>query len=127
VSVSTSTEKKVRGGDRTQMRAEERLPPQPLAARGCWLEAVPKEDPHYGVAAHLMAEVTQRADQPRVPQLGFSVAIWTTSWSTSTATVERPGGRRAEPSDLRAISSRYQRRIVSGVTWPASSPSRRRP
>ena len=30
------------------------------------------------VASDLVAEVVQRADQPRVPQLGFSVAILTT-------------------------------------------------
>jgi len=56
----------VRGGDRAQVRAEKGLP-HPLAARGCWLEAVPKQDPLDGVAADLMAEVTQRPDQPRVP------------------------------------------------------------
>jgi hypothetical protein len=88
---------------------------------------MPKEDALDGVAADLMAEATERADQPRVAQVGFSVAIRTTSCSTSTATVGRPIRRRAEPSYLRAISSRYQRRIVSGVTRPANSPSLRRP
>jgi hypothetical protein len=38
-----------------------------------------------------------------------------------------PVRRRAEPSYLLAISSRYQRRIVSRVTRPANSPSRWRP
>jgi hypothetical protein len=48
------------------------------------------------------------------------IAIRTTSCSTSVAIRGRPARRRAEPSYLRAISSRYQRRIVSGVTRPAS-------
>jgi hypothetical protein len=39
----------------------------------------------------------------------------------------RPVPRRADPSYFLAINSRYQRRIVSGVTRPANSPSRRRP
>ena len=46
---------------------------------------------------------------------GFSVAILTTSCSTSAATVGRPVRGCAEPSYLRAISSQYQRRIVSDV------------
>ena len=39
----------------------------------------------------------------------------------------RPGSRVFDPSYLLATSLRYQRRIVSGVTMPATSVRRRRP
>src|SRR5689334_9725334 len=61
------------------------------------------------------------------PQLGFSVANWTTRRCSEAAVPERPLPRRAVPSYLFAMSSRYQRRIVSGVTRPPSWSRTRRP
>ncbi|HEU4734680.1 MAG TPA: hypothetical protein VFT22_42610 [Kofleriaceae bacterium] len=57
----------VRGGDRAQVRADERLPRHPLAPRGCGLKAMSLQDPLDRVATDLVAEVVQRTDQPRVP------------------------------------------------------------
>ena len=50
------------------------------------------------------------------PHGGFSTAICTTRSATSRGDIGRPRRRRALPSYFRAISLRYQRRIVSGVT-----------
>ena len=47
----------VRRGDRTQVRAKERLPRHPLAACRCRLKAVPPKDPLDRVAADLVTEV----------------------------------------------------------------------
>ena len=52
--------------------------------------------------------------------VGFSTAIRTTSAATSLRVIGRPRPRRALPSYVLAISLRYQRRIVSGVTIPAT-------
>ncbi len=67
---------------------------------------------------------------PRIlvyPQLGFSEANLTTSCCTLAALAGLPALWRAEPSYFLAMSSRYQRKSVSGVTMPASSSRRRRP
>jgi hypothetical protein len=60
-------------------------------------------------------------------QVGFSVANWTTRRCSEAAVPDLPRPRRAVLSYLFAMSSRYQRRIVSGVTRPPSWSSTRRP
>src|SRR5215472_18589854 len=60
-------------------------------------------------------------------QVGFSVAMRTTSAAMSGLVLGRPGRRPFEPSYFLATSRRYQRKIVSGVTMPAMSARRRRP
>ena len=67
---------------------------------------------------------------PRIrvyPPWGFSTAIRTTSAATSRRVIGRPRPRRALPSYVWAINLRYQRRIVSGVTMPATCIKTRRP
>ena len=67
---------------------------------------------------------------PRIrvsPHRGLSTAILTTSSATSCRVIGRPRRRRALPSYVWAISLRYQRRIVSGVTMPATCVKTRRP
>ena len=67
---------------------------------------------------------------PRIrvyPHWGFSTAIWTTSAAPSRRVIGRPRPRRALPSYVWAINLRYQRRIVSGVTMPATCITTRRP
>ena len=56
-----------------------------------------------------------------------TVAIRTTSAATSRRVIGRPRPRRALPSYVLATSLRYQRRIVSGVTMPATCIKTRRP
>jgi hypothetical protein len=56
----------VRGSDRAQVRAKERPPRHPLATCRCRLKAMAAKDPLDRVAADLVAEVVQRAHQPRV-------------------------------------------------------------
>src|SRR5262245_9842964 len=51
----------------------------------------------------------------------------TTSAAMSGFVVGRPGRRVFAPSYCWATSFRYQRRIVSGVTMPATAARRRRP
>jgi hypothetical protein len=64
------------------------------------------------------------------PQPEFSLAKRTMSASTSGAIGGRPGkARYLEPSKLRAMSRRYQARMVSGLAmldtcWSALRPSR---
>ena len=70
------------------------------------------------------------ASAPRMrvyPHGGFSTAIRTTRSATSRGVIGRPRRRRALPSYFRAISLRYQRRIVSGVTMLATCARIRRP
>ena len=50
----------------------------------------------------------------------------TTSVAMSDWVLGRPGRRAFEPSYFLATSVRYQRRMVSGVTSPATAASRRR-
>ena len=67
---------------------------------------------------------------PRIrvyPHWGFSTAIRTTRAATSRRVIGRPRPRRALPSYVWAINLRYQRRIVSGVTMPATCIQTRRP
>ena len=67
---------------------------------------------------------------PRIrvyPHWGFSTAIRTTRAATSRRVIGRPRPRRALPSYVWAITLRYQRRIVSGVTMPATCIQTRRP
>src|ERR1019366_2184352 len=55
---------------------------------------------------------------------GFSFAICTTKPSVSASTLGRPGERRnLDPSNLLAISWRYQPRMVSGLAVAATSSS----
>jgi hypothetical protein len=61
------------------------------------------------------------------PQVGFSVAMRTTSAAISGLVLGRPGRRVFEPSYLFATSWRYHRKKVSGVTMPAIDATRRRP
>ena len=67
---------------------------------------------------------------PRIrvsPHWGFSTTIRTTSAATSRRVIGRPRPRRALPASVWAINLRYQRRIVSGVTMPATCITTRRP
>ena len=60
---------------------------------------------------------------PRIrvyPHWGCSTAIRTTRAATSRRGIGRPRPRRALPSYVWAINLRYQRRIESGVTMPAT-------
>ena len=67
---------------------------------------------------------------PRIrvyPHWGCSTAIRTTRAATSRRGIGRPRPRRALPSYVWAINLRYQRRIGSGVTMPATCIKTRRP
>jgi hypothetical protein len=112
-------------GDHAEVRLEESLPRHRLAALGRGLHAMLGQDALDRVAAELVIEVAERAADPRVAPSW--VANRTTS-CCSEGVVPRPLPLRwAVPSYFFAMSSRYQRRIVSGVTRPASCSKTRRP
>lgn len=95
--------------------------------RRCRLDAMPPKDPIDRVAANSVAGVIQRADQPRVaPARNLRRHPYDELFHVG-GDRGAPGPTAGEPSYLRAINSRYQRTIVSGVTRLATSPSRRRP
>ena len=84
------------------------------------------DDVRHGRRRHAMAEILQRTLDSRVTQLGFSVAMRTTRPRISARTVGRPS-RRFGYVRCRAVSSRCQRRSVSGRTMLATSVRIRRP
>lgn len=82
---------------------------------------------NHAVPVDLVPEVESA---PRIlvyPQPGFATAILTTSPAISHGVLGRPRPLRALPPHFFAISWRYQRRIVSGVTMPAMARSALRP
>jgi hypothetical protein len=104
-------------------RLENRLPRgRALRDRG---QARCFQDPPNSRAAHAVADVLQGAVDPRVGQVGFSVAIRMTRCRISAKTPGRPG-RDFAYVHFRAMSCRCQRRIVSGVTIAATCARRRR-
>ena len=117
----------IAGREALPVRLQERLPGHAPAPLGSRVDPVVVQDPLHRGPSDLVAEVRERPADPVYPHWGFSTAIRTTSAATSRRVIGRPRPRRALPSYVWAINLRYQRRIVSGVTMPATCITTRRP
>ena len=118
----------IAGREALPVRLQERLPGHAPAPLGSRVDPVVVQDPLHRGPSDLVAEVRERPADPCVPPLGIldrhpdherghrHVA--------SSAGLDRG---RALPSYVWAINLRYQRRIVSGVTMPATCIQTRRP
>ena len=98
--------------------------PAPLGSR---VDPVVVQDPLHRGPSDLVAEVRERPADPCVPPLGILDRHRTTRAATSRRGIGRPRPRRALPSYVWAINLRYQRRIGSDVTMPATCIQTRRP
>ena len=117
----------IAGREALPVRLQERLPGHAPAPLGSRVDPVVVQDPLHRGPSDLVAEVRERPAIRVYPHWGFSTAIRTTSAATSRRGIGRPRPRRALPSYVWAINLRYQRRIVSGVTMPATCIQTRRP
>src|SRR5579864_2248307 len=99
------------------------LPPRRvLAPPGRWLDAVTPQHVADGLVRHVLTHVGQRSHDSKYPQPEFSRPILTISASRSCPIRGRPGYLRClEPSNLLAISLRYQARMVAGLATRATS------
>jgi hypothetical protein len=100
---------------------DEILPGGILAPLGCRLDPVAAKDVAHRLIGNGVAEIGQGSDDAVVSQPEFSLAKRTMSASSSGAMRGRPGEERnLEPSNLRAMSRRYQARMVSGLATQAT-------
>ena len=100
---------------------DEILPGSILAPLRCRLDSVSSKDVAHRLIGDGVAEIGQGPDDAVVPQPQFSLAKRTISASTSGAMRGWPGEvRNLEPSNLRAMSRRYQARMVSGLATQAT-------
>jgi len=107
------------------MRGEERLPRHVRAALRCRLNAVILEDRFDRVAGDVVTETLEPTADARVAPGRVLLCHADTSAARSGLVLGRPGRRAFEPSYFFATSVRYHGRIVSGVTMPTISASRR--
>ena len=97
------------------------LPGGILAPLRCRLDSVAAQDVAHGLIGNGVAEIGQGANDSMVSPAGVSLAKRTTSASRSGAMRGRPGeARTLEPSNFRAMSRRYQARMVSGLATQAT-------
>src|SRR5258705_4688304 len=112
------------------MVGNEILPGGILAPLGCRLDPVAAKDVAHRLIGNGMPRLARAPTMRSYPQPEFSLAKRTMSASTSGVMRGRPGEvRNLEPSNLRAMSRRYQARMVSGLAtqatcWSAVRPSR---
>ena len=78
------------------------------------------QDPLHRVPGDVVAEVGECAADPRVAPRRILPRHPYDEFGHRLGVIGRPRRRRALPSYFWAISRRYQRRIVSGVTMPAT-------
>ena len=125
--MSTSTVNRSPGREALPVRLQDRLPGHAPAPLGSRVDRVVVQDPLHRGPSDLVAEVRERPADPYVPPLGILDRHRTTRAATSRRVIDRPRPRRALPSYVWAINLRYQRRIGSGVTMPATCIQTRRP
>jgi hypothetical protein len=103
------------------VRGDEILPGGILAPLGCRLDPVSAKDVAHRLIGNGVAEIARAPTMRSYPQPEFSLAKRTMSASSSGAMRGRPGEvRNLEPSNLRAMSRRYQARMVSGLATQAT-------
>ena len=103
------------------VRGDEIFPSRILAPLGCRSDPVSAQDVSHRLIGDGMAEIGQGSHDAVVSRPEFSLAKRTMSASSSGAMRGRPGEvRNLEPSNLRAMSRRYQARMVSGLATQAT-------